>query len=107
MAAWRAHPVASPATPASRRLSVDYLPAGDYLVVEMPYCGYVSHCIALGRLLLWSWSLKETAFALPSGEGAWAHPDGKVPGVLQICDSGTHTLTLAVALEGRDTMLPF
>lgn len=104
MAAWRAHPVAFPA-PGSLR--TDYLPAGEFLVVEMPYCGYISHCIALGRLLLWSWCLKDSAFAVPAGEGGWAHPEGKVPGVLQICDPVTHTLTLAVTLEGRDTMLPF
>jgi hypothetical protein len=117
-------------------VKVDFLPRGDCLAVFFPHQGRLSHSIAVGRLLLWSWCRQNTAFIVPSPKttstaaagrpGKQIFPDlsedksdgitiddcgyasaQKIPGIMQICDPASRTLSFLLHLEERTTMLPF
>ncbi|KAH7619908.1 hypothetical protein NADE_008185 [Nannochloris sp. 'desiccata'] len=113
-------------------VKVDFLPRGECLAAFFPHQGRLSHSIAVGRLLLWSWCRQNTAFIVPSPKTATARPsktnfpnlnkdegDGividdfgyataqKIPGIMQICDPASRTLSFLLPLEERNTMLPF
>jgi len=94
-------------------VKVDFLPQGECLAVFFPHKGRLSHSIAVGRLILWSWCRQNTAFIVSSQDTTTAVGDcgyaaaQKTPGIMQICDPASRTLSFLLHLEERNTMLPF
>jgi hypothetical protein len=129
-AAWRSHFYSSDskAGKAAAQLKIDFLPRGECLAAFFPHQGRLSHAIAVGRLLLWSWCRLNTAFIVPKTSSS-AAPEAsqpasgkkdsslidecsyaatqKIPGIMQICDPASRTLSFLLPLEERKTMLPF
>ena len=119
--AWKSHKLAQSSKTDDPCLKVDYFPRGECFTAEFPHYGRLTHDIAVGRLLLWSWCHQNSAFLPPSkfkifrdNSSTWSSETQslltvqKVPEVLQICDpAGAHTVTFALPLEERKTMLPF
>ena len=125
--AWRKHPLVSISpTPVGSgippkcgaALKVDYFPAGEALVAEFPHYGRLSHCIAVGRVLLWNWCRLNTTFIAGKSRRYWlgngtyevlppSPCTQKVPGVMQMCDPVKKTVLFVVPLEERSFMLPF
>lgn len=90
---WKRHPLVT-----SHTFRVGYFPANYCcMIAEFPYCGHVSHAIALVKIMLWQ-VYKQRMQQLPRT---------KVPGVMQICDINSRKISFICPLEDRDDMLPF
>jgi hypothetical protein len=134
-AAWRSLFDSDAAKNSHLRCKVDFLPRGECLAAFFPHQGRLSHYIAVGRLILWSWCRLNTSFVLPSSSPAvrqlgknrkkqnskgfeengevpiddygYAAAQAKIPGIMQICDPASRKLSFILPLEGRKSMLPF
>lgn len=110
------------------RVKVDFLPRGECLAAFFPHRGRLSHSIAVGRLLLWSWIRQNTSFIVPTSSSLSSSFENnsseevedavcfnacgaiaaqKVPGIMQICDPTSQRLSFILPLGERETMLPF